>query len=280
MNHQIITLTGFGWNASISTDTGANLISLTFQGTNILRPLQDSCPDPFIAGSPLLFPANRTANGCFYFGGMKYALPVTEEKSGANLHGALYRQSFSVDHVSTDIARLHYENCGDVYPFPFRITVEYRAEKGAFQSRYQIQNTGSQTMPFTFGLHTTFPEPDCFQVPLDSRQEKDANHIPTGRYVPLNEQEQMYCTGSPSRGLEISGFYKSAGSSALIGENIVYQTEGFDHWILYNGRGNSGFLCIEPQCGGVNGLNLPRCPALEPGQLREFRTILCMQCIQ
>ena len=31
----------------------------------------------------------------------------------------------------------------------------------------------------------------------------------------------------------------------------------FDHWILFNGGGNKGLLCVEPQLGAVNGLNKP-----------------------
>lgn len=277
MDCQTLSLSGFGWNATISAGSGANILLLTCHGEHVLRPLPNPCPDPYTVGSPLLFPANRTANGCFDYEGRKYALTVNDKKSGANLHGFLFRQSFSVDHVASDTVELHYENRKEIYPFPFRISVTYHIEEGSFLSRYQIKNTGTMTMPFTFGLHTTFPEPDRFQVPLESRQEKTENHIPTGRYVPLDMRERHYCTGSPSRGLEISGYYKAAGACARIGKKLLYQTEGFDHWVLYNGGGDSGFLCIEPQCGGVNGLNLPNCPVLEPGQSREFQTCLRLQ---
>ena len=89
--------------------------------------------------------------------------------------------------------------------------------------------------------HSTFREPVWFSVPLNSCQEKDIRHIPTGRYIPLNAQEQLYRTGSKSRGVPISGFYRAAGDTAYIGENIRYQVTGFGHWILYNGGGNGGF---------------------------------------
>ena len=121
-------------------------------------------------------------------------------------------------------------------------------------------------MPLSFGLHTTFREPDWFSVPLDSCQEKDSRHIPTGRYIPLNAQEQFYRTGSKSCGMAISGFYRSAGNTAYIGKDIRYQVTGFDHWILYNGGGSGGYLCVEPQLGGVNSLNdRNHCPLI-PGK--------------
>lgn len=268
------TLSAFGWEGTVCPEAGGNLLRLTFRGQDMLRPRPDPCPDPFVFGAPLLFPANRTAQGRFSWEGRTYFLPVTEQASGANVHGALYRQRFTLEQLSSDRAVLCYENRGLVFPFPFRITVSYQAEEGRFRSRYRIQNTGTSAMPFTFGLHTTFPEPEWFQVPLDSRQETDRFHIPTGQILALEPEERQFCTGAPSRGRRISGFYKAGGSQTRIGSDLLFQVEGFDHWILYNGGGNAGFLCIEPQRGGVNGLNLPRCPFLEPGQTETFQTAL------
>ena len=33
-------------------------------------------------------------------------------------------------------------------------------------------------------------------------------------------------------------------------------SDNFDHWILFNGKGEKNLLCVEPQCGAVNGLNM------------------------
>jgi len=174
-----------------------------------------------------------------------------------------------------DSVTLLYENAGDVFPFPFSIRVTYRAAETGFLSEYAIENPGSSAMPLSFGLHTTFPEPDIFSVPLESCQEKDSHHIPTGRYIPLDAREQHYCTGSKSRGMVISGFYRAAGDTAFIGKDLRYQVTGFDHWILYNGRGEGGFLCIEPQLGGVNALNDGRtCPILRAGEVLYLKTRL------
>lgn len=159
-------------------------------------------------------------------------------------------------------------------PFSFAITVHYRLEEKGLSSVYHIQNTGKTPMPLTFGLHTTFQEPEQFRVPLASCQEKDARHIPTGRYVPLSPRETAYTQGSPSRGIPISGYYRAGGNVAQIG-GFTYEVTGFDHWVLYNGGGQSGFLCVEPQLGAVDGLNRQSgCPVIYPGSHLSLKTRL------
>ena len=130
-------------------------------------------------------------------------------------------------------------------------------------------------MPVTFALHTTFEEPKWFRVPLAACQERDARNLPTGRFVPLSAQELAYTTGSPSRGRVISGYYRSAGDTAQIGPHFRYQAFGFDHWILFNGGGTSGLLCVEPQLGAVNALNDPEnCPIISGKSSLNLQTRL------
>ena len=266
MSYEAVTIRSQGWQARIAPAYGANPISLQYNGQDILVPWSENIRDPFLCGAPLLLPANRTAGGKFSFHGREYTLPVNDGFRCANLHGDLYHQFFQVTELLEDQVTLCYQNTGAVFPFPFEIRVTYQVGCSGFLSAYAIQNLSDGPMPLSFGLHTTFREPDWFSVPLDLCQEKDSRHIPTGRYLPLNTQEQHYRTGSGSRGLTVSGFYRSSGSTARIGETVRYQVTGFDHWILYNGGGTGGFLCVEPQLGGVNALNDPdHCPVI-PGK--------------
>lgn len=146
-------------------------------------------------------------------------------------------------------------------------------KEDSFEQRYMVTNIGRIDMPVTFALHTTFVEPECFSVPLESCQEKNEFHIPTGKYVSLNAQEKGYVIGSQSKGLTISGYYKSSGNEALVGNFVYSVSPNFDHWILFNGKGNSNLLCIEPQCGAVNGLNIKDgCKIIKPGEKIDFWT--------
>ena len=73
----------------------------------------------------------------------------------------------------------------------------------------------------------------------------------------------------------ISGYYKAGGHTAAVGRFTYTVSEEFDHWVLFNGRGESGLLCVEPQCGAVNGLNIPGGHrVLQPGESLELWTKL------
>ena len=261
----MLNLTCGVWHAEIAPEAGANIVRLQCGGTDVLAPLRASNSDPFLVGSPLLLPANRTAGGKFIFDGQTYVLGVNEAKSGAHLHGLLHNAPFAVLEKTPVSVRLAYRNTGEVYPFAFCMELCYTLTEQGLSSVYKLTNRSERAMPYSFGLHTTFCEPERFSVPLALCQER--------RCVPLSSLEQTYCTGAQSRGQTISGYYKAAGSTARIGD-YVYHVTGFDHWILYNAQGKAGILCVEPQRGAVNALNLPEPPVLAPGESAVFRTEL------
>lgn len=266
------------WRVEVAPALGADISSLKYKGVDVYVPLETEeqlSVNPYLHGSPILMPANRTAGGKFTFQGREYSLPVNEPRTGAHLHGLVHKQEFTVIKQSGSSVKLRFENRGEIYPFPFELTAEYSAEEETFYQRYEIKNIGNSDMPFTFALHTTFCEPEFFSVPIDSCQEKDGFHIPTGRYVPLNSEEREYASGTVSRGKEISGYYRLSGNTAKIGDFEYTASDNFDHWILFNGKGTSGLLCIEPQCGKVNGLNSDDgCRVLRPGEALPFFTTM------
>ena len=261
------------WCAEVSARLGANVTRLQHAGQDVLIPLvseQQLQENPYLIGSPLLFPANRTYKGRFTFQGKTYHLPVNEPFTESHLHGLLHQQAFCVQEIAASRVVLTYENHGEIYPFPFRMTVEYRLQNDGLTQHYRVENIGTTDMPFTFALHTTFAEPTTFSVPICACQEKNERHIPTGQYVALNAQESGYPLGSPSKGLVISGYYKACGQTANVGDYTYTMSNNFDHWILFNGRGESDLLCVEPQCGAVNGLNNGDCKVLKPGESEIF----------
>ncbi len=258
------------WEVGVCARLGGNAIFFRHCGKDVFRPLEDEAQlaaDPYLQGSPILLPANRIYRGKFSFEGVEYSLPITEPRTNSHLHGTVHRQPFAIVSQSDTSVTLKFSNTGAVYPFDFDMTVTYSVDDEGFSQKYEIVNTGSGNMPYTFCLHSTFVEPESFSLPISKRQEHDAIDIPTGRYLDLTEQERRYLTGSPSKGLEIVGYYESAGNVARIGDVLYEVSDNFDYWIMYNGRGESGFLCVEPQAGKVNGLNIEDgYKLLSPGQ--------------
>ena len=254
------------WEVEVDPKHGANLDSVRYDGRPVYRA---GCfaEEPFFQGAAMLLPSNRTGDGIFTFRGKTYRLPLNEPQNGCHLHGSLYERSFTVTEQTENQVTMVYENSGACYPFSFWLEVTYRVGEELLQ-RYRI--TAREAMPLTFGLHSAFPAPQRFRVPLESTQQKDDRHRPTGRYIPLTAAEQEYCDGGTSEGRVISGYYRSAGTVAWLDDLRMEVSPNFDHWILFNARGERGFLCVEPQAGAVDGLNNGCCTVLEQGETVEF----------
>lgn len=271
-----VTLVSGKWEAEVSARLGANVTALRYNGKDVLVPLLDEeqlAKNPYIQGSPILLPANRTYLGKFSFEGRDYQLPVNEPRTDSHLHGLVHRQAFEVLALDGQSITMKYSNRGECYPFDFDITAAYTLTDEGLEEKFTIKNTGSGNMPYVFCLHTTFVEPELFTLPISARQENDKKDIPTGRIIPLSEQEERYVTGSPSRGIYVVGYFESAGNAATVGDFSYTVSENFDHWILYNARGEFGYICIEPQHGKVNGLNIEGgCPILAPGEEAVYTT--------
>ena len=248
------------WQATVCPRLGGNIIGLCCDSENVLRPLEnenDLKINPYLFGAPILMPANRTFEGKFTFEGKEYFLPLNEPHNNCNLHGSVLYEVFETVSVTENFAvlRLVDRECKS-YPFPFALTVTYTLNEDGLSADYEVENIGSGNMPLTFCLHTTFIEPEDFTCPIDMCQEKDEHHIPTGRYIELNELEREIAISSPSEGRMISGYYRACGNESRVGGYKYAVSDNFDHWIFYNGAGKSGFLCVEPQSGKVNGLNM------------------------
>lgn len=271
----VIMLSCGKWEIGACARLGGNMIYMRYDGNDIFRPLSDEeqiSNNPYIQGSPILLPANRTYLGKFSFEGKNYELPITEPRTNSHLHGLVHRAAFSLVSVSENEIVMKCSNKGEVYPFCFDILVTYSVDEAGVSQKYVITNTDTKNMPFTFCLHSTFVEPEEFVMPVESRQEAEKD-IPTGRFIPLTDEEQKYNTGSPSKNLDVCGYYVAKHNTARIGEILYTVSDNFDCWITYNARGLAGYICIEPQAGLVNGLNIDGgCRILAPGESDTFTT--------
>ena len=220
---------------------------------------------------PLLFPANRTANGRFTFEGRTYCLPINEPAFGNHLHGLMYNAPFSVSDANENQVTAVYENQGDRYPFPFRMGITDVLTENGWNRTLTLVNTGIAAMPYTLAFHTAFAEPDIFRVEIGARHERNATFVPTGKTEEMTRTEEKYRTGISPKGLAVSGYYNAAGSHARLDDVIFDMSPNFDQRVLFNGGGHRGFLCIEPQAGMVNGLNMPfGHKVLQPGQTEKY----------
>lgn len=262
------------WEAAILPSFGANLISLRYDGKAVLREpesLEQLKNAPELYGNPLLFPPNRTKNGIFSFEGKNYNLPVNEAAHQNHLHGYLHRAPFETVSASESSAVCRLKNDGAYFPFPFIMEVSFTLTKTGMEQRITIINNGSRSMPVLLGFHTSFVPEESFAVPIGKRWERDEHFIPTGMLCELSEDERKICSGTNSEGKIISGYYTSEGRTARIGSIFFSVSSEFSQWILYNQGGQNGIVCVEPQTGCVNGLNIPgEHLALPAGDKKEY----------
>ena len=248
------------WTAEVLPRFGMNMISLRANGKHVLREAADwrtLCESPFLYGIPLLFPANRTLDGRFSFKGKSYQLPLNEPALGNHLHGLMYNAPFTIVRASENEITAVFENSGERYPFPFRMQITDRLDEHGMTRSLALCNTGTLTMPYTLAFHTTFVEPELFSAEIGLRHERSDRFVPTGQTGALTETEQRYRTGLCPKGLAISGYYAADGQTARLDDLVLEMSAGFDQRVLFNGGSSQHFLCIEPQAGMVNGLNMP-----------------------
>ena len=265
------------WAALVCPRLGGNVISLTHCGKDVLVPLVDEAQlevNPYLQGSPILFPANRTNFAKFKFEGNDYTLPLNEEWSQCHIHGFVHRRSFElVEKKDNEITLKYvYDKIDEWFPFMCEIWVTYTLDQRGFTQSYTVKNIDTRNLPVVFCMHTTFVEPDIFVLPISMRQDRVGGQA-NGFYVHLNPQEDRYVTGSPSKNVNVDGYYLSSGHKTVVGDYDYTVSDEFDHWVLYNGNGKGNFICIEPQCGMVNGLNHPAPKGhrvVAPGQSIDF----------
>ena len=261
------------WRGVIEPDCGCNITALSCNGEEILRTpasRDELFERPCLYGVPLLLPANRTKDGRFFFGGEEHLLVVNEPARNNHIHGLLKDAPFTVLSMTSNSQTAQLENTGELYPFPFVIKITDTLSDSGLTRRLILKNTGKVPMPYTLAFHTAFAEPDSFCVDLQACYAVDERFIPTGEILPLTENQALYKHGFSPDGSKISGFYTADGHTARIGKFHMTVSEQFDHWVLFNGNGNEGYLCIEPQCGAVNGLNNGKHRVLQPGDEEEF----------
>jgi len=272
-----IRLSAGDWEALVLPDFGMNTVALTYRGTPVLHSPESRAQleeKATIYGTPPLLPPNRTAFGRFCFDGTEYQMPINETDRNNFIHGWMHKSPFTVLSRTDCSLTAQLDNTGDLFAFPFRLTATCTLSERGCEQTYTFQNTGVTDMPLVFALHTSFVQPDRVRIPLGQNWVVNENLIPTGELCSPNALAQSVIEGMDPRGRTVSGFYTAAGHTAEIGDFGYTASDNFDQWVLFNGNGNRGFFCAEPQLGPVNALNSGGYHRLAPGSSETFRTLI------
>jgi len=117
-------------------------------------------------GIPIMYPwPNRMRDGAFTFGGQRHHFQKPPNAPHA-IHGLVRGVPWTVEVRSVDSAgafcragvEIGVAN-DDPWPFPTKLTVEYRLDDRELFVIAEAQNTGDQPMPMGFGIHPWFGMP-------------------------------------------------------------------------------------------------------------------------
>lgn len=217
-------------------------------------------PDPAVwdRASPILFPiVGRARAGTVRVDGRAHPMGI---------HGFAAASRFEPVEVASDRIRLRLvddEATRERYPFAFRLDVSYRVMGDALSAAFEVENTGSDAMPYALGFHPgfawpfaggpreghriDFAEPEQPEVPVIT---KDGLFAADRRPVPL--EGCMLALDDAVMAREALCFL-DANSRALRfvapdGSAIKLEAEDFPHWALWS-RPPARFLCIESWTG-------------------------------
>ncbi|MBV8663787.1 MAG: aldose 1-epimerase family protein [Hyphomicrobiales bacterium] len=257
---------------------GAEARAWSVGGRDLLWP-----SDPAIWGqiSPILYPVVGWTRDGARVNGRHYPL---------GLHGFAAAQDFTIEAAGADFARLTLADSPAtraLYPFAFRLTVEYRLSADALAIALEVENPGPEPAPYACGLHPGFRWPFGGGPREGARvrfEESEQAQIPVmvpgglvgaakrtipleGSDLPLGDElfaQDALCFLNPaSRSLR----FEEAGGAA-----IEMDFRGFDHAALWT-RPHAPFLCLEAWTGhsdpeGFAGdlFEKPSMRVLEPGQ--------------
>lgn len=302
-----VELTAGGYTAWILPARGGSCIRLARLGAEALRTPKDLRTyreeNPYLYGTPPLFPPNRISGGSFLFEGRRYRLPVNEAKTGCFLHGVLHETAFDVMSMNQCNVRLAYRATMEqpylTFPHAFAVEMTYALDGEGLAQRVVFRNDSAENMPVALAFHTTFRipfaqggAPESVRLNLDTREEfsRDPYFLPDGGV----------CLDSPLRqGLEgegvtpcrhtISRLYRMGDRHEMTLTDLKQhlriryragKTYGF--WMVYNG-GSPDFLCVEPQSWLSNAPNAPfpreaiGFNFLKPGETRAYETMLSIE---
>ena len=269
----MITLKYGNCTAVVLPEIGMNTFSLDLGKGEILRKapsIEVLKEDTVIYGIPMILPPGRIPGGRFTFEGREYQMGINDMEGGTMIHGFISRSAFTADDITENSIRAHYENLGQVLPFPFVMRVEFRLDEEGYHQHVEIENTGKGNMPLAFGFHSCFKEPDYAKLPLCA-------HRRSGKEEPLDEHGRLLAAGGRLTD-EIDESYKIDGHTAIIGDYSYILSDTFEYMTVWNYDAKSNFVAFEPQQGVANCFNTGAgLKILAPGEIKNFDTLLTLR---
>jgi len=242
---------------------GAELQSIVGRGG--LEYLWQGDPAFWSRRSPLLFPiVGALPGGAYAYGGKTYKM---------GNHGFVRNREFRLAASSGDSLRFELESDAEslaIYPFRFKLAVEYSVRGSTLKVGYEVSNADAKTMHFSIGAHPAFRAPieaggkrGDYELVFEKRETIDRylltpDNVGSGETERfLDGQDRIALSGSLfEKGAVVLKEHKSRKVTlrgAASGRFVELSFPGFTHLGIWspkdNAAGECPFVCIEPWYG-------------------------------
>jgi aldose 1-epimerase len=153
-NGKLIALESGDYKATVAT-AGAGLVSLSFQGKDLVLPFPADELPPAYAGKVLMPWPNRVTGGGYTFTGQRFELPVNEASTGSALHGLALWVEWNVEQRSdADLVLTHLLHGEPGYPFQLALSARYSLDaRTGLHVQLGATNCGTGPAPYGCGSH-------------------------------------------------------------------------------------------------------------------------------
>lgn len=249
-------------SARISLDEGGSIEGLKFDNEYVIK-LQPNFKYKDSYASSILFPfANRIEKGQYSFKEKDYQLACNESGKNA-LHGLVHNKQFQliekIENINFSSVTICFEEIEERegFPFNYKINITYILSKNEIKIVVKIENTGTNSFPFTLGWHPYFVSKDLYHSSLSFKSNKkiefDKNLITKG-IIKASAEE-----------LKIKIQNKQLDDCFILNSNTIkfitptYQiqiaTDQIENYLQIYTPKNSSIIAIEPMTGISNSFN-------------------------
>ena len=249
-------------SARISLDEGGSIEGLKFDNEYVIK-LQPNFKYKDSYASSILFPfANRIEKGQYSFKEKDYQLACNESGKNA-LHGLVHNKQFQliekIENINFSSVTICFEEIleREGFPFNYKINITYILSKNEIKIVVKIENTGTNSFPFTLGWHPYFVSKDLYHSSLSFKSNKkiefDKNLITIG-IIKASAEE-----------LKIKIQNKQLDDCFILNSNTIkfttptYQiqiaTDQIENYLQVYTPKNSSIIAIEPMTGISNSFN-------------------------
>jgi galactose mutarotase-like enzyme len=247
------TLTDGTQSVQVVPERGGIVTSWSIGGNELFYLDRERFTDPQLSvrgGIPILFPiCGNLPDDAYTVAGRQYKLK--QHGFARDLPWQVVAQSATEQGASLTVALVSTPETLAVYPFEFRVELEYVLTNQQLEIRQRVTNQGSQIMPFSIGYHPYFAATDKPGLKIDIPSTEC--FLKTGESQPYHGSFDF---GGGEIDLAFSNLSRSAASvTSANGQQITTSWDYPHGHVVFWTVPDKDFYCLEPWTGLRNAIN-------------------------